>query len=132
MAPSREGGSQPAGAFHLNVSVVLFDNPVHLGQPQPGPFAHLLGGKKGLKQALPGLGRDAGPAVGHLRADPAGRVRLRDVLGGRQRNRVGEGKAQVAPGRHRVAGVQRQVQHHLLQAGRVGHNGGVGRVTIKV
>ena len=116
----------PGGAFHEDGSPALAHDPIGHREAQPRALALLLGGEEGIEDpaldggvhAHPGV-RDPQPriAAGGQRVRPHGQGRLEgDVTGV---------EGEDAPLRHRVAGVDAEVHHHLLQARRVGAD--VGR-----
>ena len=86
------------------------DRAVHRRQPEPRPLAHRLGGVEGLEDVRQGLRRDPDPGVGDREADE---------------HAVGARLDEQAPAvGHRVARVDRQVDHHLLDLPAVGQHPG--------
>src|SRR3954453_23434730 len=81
--------------------VVLVDDPVGNRQAEPGPAADRLRREERIVDAGQLLGRDPGPGIGDL----GERLAVDDA----RRHR------EPAAARHRIAGVQEQVEEHLLQ-----------------
>ena len=102
----------------------LLDEAEHHGQAKTGAAAFGLGGEKWLKNPRDDVGRHAMPGVGHSHHDVVARRHLdmaARVVG--IQHLVGQFDGQASATRHRIARVQRQVQHRAFQLRRIGHRG---------
>ena len=90
--------------------------PKTVDSPRPGALADLLGGEERLEDLLDDLRRHAGAGIGHLDHHVIGRRHGAHVeplrLGGRD---VRGADRELAAARHGVAGIDREVHHHLLE-----------------
>src|SRR5215831_3873533 len=101
----RKSRTRPRIGFHANLSGMLLNDAVSYRQTQPGAsvLAFLgcrLGGEERIVNALNVLRRDAGTGVRNPHAHHLA---------------VAGGNAQSPAARHRVLGVEEQIQKHLLQ-----------------
>ncbi len=102
----------------------LLGETVSHAQAQAGTVAFRLGGEKGFEGLLDDLGRHADAGVGH---------RQQHVLTGRHvglgariefvEHGVAQFQGQLAALGHGIAGIDRQVEHHLLELVRIDHGG---------
>ena len=94
----------------------LLDDPVDHRKAQPGALTHPLGGEEGLEDLLQVFGGDSRPAVDHPDHRIVARRHQRPVAaqGFDQGDRLGLDH-DAAARRHRVPGVDHQVDQHLLQ-----------------
>jgi len=60
-----ENGADPEFAVDIDVTVMLFENPVCDRQTQPGPFAHLFCREKRIEDFVAGFLIHAGAGVGY-------------------------------------------------------------------
>src|SRR6266540_1262393 len=108
-------------ALELDPALVLFDDSIDGGQAQTRAFANFLGCEKWLKDPSQVLGRNTTAGVRRREADKPAWSRLRmlgDIGFGQILHRNPD--AELAPGGHRVAGVDSEVQNDLLHHARVG------------
>src|SRR5438876_2164246 len=101
-----EGRSFVGRALHANLASVLLDNPISHRKPQTGAaFLTILGrsfgGEERIVNALNMLLRDSAAGVGD---DNAHSVAIRSQ------------NSQRAPVRHRIFGIEEEIQEHLLQS----------------
>ncbi len=120
----RDGGAGADRAGHRDRAARLLDEAVHGAEPEPGAAALRLGGEEGLEGALAHRVRHAAAGVddvdrgtGVARSAQVLQLALHAV---RQRGAAAAAKAQRAAVRHRVAGVDRDVQQRRLELHRVG------------
>ena len=116
-----ERGAVAELAVHPDRAAALRDDAVHGGQPQAGAAAGLLRGEERLEEALLRGGVHAGTGIGDRHHD----VRSRGGAGVLGHVVVVEHGVrgldrQLAAVRHRVAGVHREVENHLLDLAWVG------------
>ncbi len=108
----RKGRSLADGALHANLAVVRFHDITAGGQPEAGPslargVGPALRGVERLEDVPQRFRRHAGAVVAHVEVD---RVGLRVVA---------QLHEDHAPLRHRLAGIDQQIQQHLLDVIRV-------------
>ena len=116
-----EGGALADLAVHPDESTALLDDAVHGGEPQPRALAFLLGREERLEHV--GLGFFAHPNAGVRDREHHKRSRARGVVVGGVRVvqiHVGRLQGELAPVRHRVAGVHGQVHDYLLELAGIG------------
>ena len=124
-----EDGSVPGLAVDRDVSAALLGDAVHRGQPEPGALAHLLGGEEGLEDVRLDLGGHAVAGIADREHDVGARLDLGMGPGvGLVQGHVAGRERQPAPVRHRVAGVDGQVEQDLLDLPRVGLDAPGGRI----
>ena len=124
---ARVGGQEHAKASALtelaldaDMAAALLDDPEHGREPEPGPFAALLGREEGFEDVVEELGRDAGAGVGDLERDVGAGLEAgwAIAIAGRELALAG-GDGQGPAPRHRVAGVDGQVHDDLLDLARI-------------
>ena len=102
-----EGRSPPRLGIHGDEPARLLHDPVHGGEPQPGSFAGFLCREKRLEDAGLGLLVHADARIRHGQHDVPTRARFH--------HHVGRLDGQPPSPRHRVAGVDRQIDDDLLE-----------------
>src|SRR5687768_17733344 len=100
-----ESGSLTGCAHHFNGAIVLANDAVGNGEAKAGPLSRGLGGEKGIVDARQVFGRDAFTRIGHF--DDSQTVA------------TPRSNAQRTAVFHSVAGVEDEVQEHLLHFTRV-------------
>ena len=118
-----EGAPLTGFAGDGDEAVVLFDDAVDDGETQPGPLAHLFGGKerfedtllRGLVHARPGV-RDGQERKETGLSVPMGRDKVFMQF------RLFRLQDELPPVEHDIPGVDRQVHQHLFQLVAVGKN----------
>jgi hypothetical protein len=103
-------------AFEVDEPLICSDDAAHSGQSQASPFAGILGGKKGLEQALAGLRAHSVAVVSHREQNAWKRRKclllhgprywLEPAIAGLDGNAAAIGQG--------VARVQHQIQENLL------------------
>ena len=95
------------------------DDPVHRGEPQSRSLARLLRGEERVEDAVADLRRDAVPGVGHAQEKEG--FRLSGLaIGSWRAERAGlHPEGERAALRHRIPGIEREVDEHLVQLRRV-------------
>src|SRR5579871_1351326 len=99
-------------ARNMNFAAVVADDAGHDGEAQPRPLAALLGGEEGVEHRVEVLGRDAAPLILHVDLEKS--TFWTSLAARRDRH-----PAALARG---VAGVEQQVDQHLLELVRVGRH----------
>ena len=114
--------ARPQSALQSRGATELGGEPIDLGQAETAPFANVLGGEEGLEGVLQHLGRHTGPVVRHADHDvfAAHQLRRERRL---PRGHVRRGDADRAALRHGIPRVDREVQQHELELGRVAAGG---------
>ena len=117
----REGGADSRLATTLDPAMVLLDNGVGSGQPDPGPLINVLGGEEGLKHLLPGDLIHANAVIGDVDTQVMGA----GMVGGVGRDllllerdfldRHRDMRGRLLGALDRVPGVEEQVQKYLVQ-----------------
>ena len=114
-----EGGAAAEFAVHLDMAAGELDDAADGGQAEAGPFARSLGGEQGLEDACPDIGGHADAGVADGQQDiGAGAGVIGLGIGFVERDIVGHDGEPAAFG-HGVAGVDGQVQDHLLHLPRI-------------
>src|SRR5689334_2875304 len=88
--------------YRLYLAAVRDDYAIAYCQPETSSYAHLFGGKKRIKDSIPQFRTDTTTRVGDLN-DHVFRFYVVFCLNG-----------QFATIRHRIAGIQKQIQKNLL------------------
>ncbi len=111
------------------MATALVHDAVDRGQAQTRPVAALLGGEERLEEALFHLGGHALAGVGHGKLEVMSGWQV--ALGLRDLGLPG-GERQGAAGGHGVAGVDDQVEDHLLELAEVHVDRAIGRGELEV
>ena len=114
-----KGRTQLELALHLDDALVPLDRSVDRGQPQARPATDILRGEEGFEDALQVLRSDPRARVAYAEFDARASVRSTCIA------RL---ETELATIRHRVAGVDAQVEQGVPQLGGVPHDGRVPRV----
>ena len=111
----------PRLADHVDVPLVLLDDAVDDGQAQAGALAEFLGGEERLEDARLHFAAHAAASVGHGQQHVAAGLDVgRQVVGVRVQDDVAGLDGELAAARHGVAGVDRQIDEHLVDLAGVG------------
>jgi len=111
----------PGGfAVHIDEAVVLLDDAVNGGEPQPRSFSDLLGREERFENMGKVSGGDAGACVAHHEADvgAGGRIRMGETVRPVDHD-VGGFERELSARRHRVARVHRQIDQNLFDLRRI-------------
>ena len=114
----------PRLAVTVDEPVMLFDDGVDHGEPEPGPLPKILGGEKRLEDPVPRFFIHADTRVGdgHHRIAPDLAIAVRRNEFRVQPDRL-RGDPQHTALRHGIARVDHQVHDDLLYLPRIGHDG---------
>ena len=105
-----------------DAAIALLDNAVHRGETKPGSLAGLLGGEERFEEPRARLLVHAAAGVGHRQRHVRpwfhprvlARVHIIHI-------EVGSLDGELPAVRHGVAGVHREIHHHLLDLPGIGH-----------
>ena len=111
-----ERGALAGLGIHVDKAAGLLDDAIHRREAKPGALADFLGREERLEDLVDDIGRNAGAGIGDV--DPH-IIRRRHALVGQLRGfirrDVGGLHRQLAAVGHRVAGVDREIDDHLLE-----------------
>src|SRR5450756_1547769 len=100
----------------LDVAVGLLDEAIDHAESETGPLADILGGKERLENTLQNRGGNAVPGIGHLHPDV---ISSGDFAGDANvtvvKNDIAGRDGQLATVRHRVAGVEREIEDGVVE-----------------
>ncbi len=106
----------PEFGIHVDEAAGLLDDAVDGREAEPGSLADFLGREERLEDLVDDLGRYAGAGIGDIDAHVVGgRHAVVGQSRGFIRRDVGRLHGQLAAIRHRVAGVDREIDDHLFE-----------------
>ena len=120
--PDAEGAARTGLALHLDPPFMLFDYSIDGGESQAGAAADRFGGEKRLKYAPLRFRIHAAAGVLGADDDKAPGPRLRVTGRGTLQVLTFNTDAQRSAAGHGVAGIDGQVEQHLLYVGPVAHD----------